>query len=442
MVGQSWVGGDITGLAAMGITMRSAPDQLSEVVKALSDKVDSLVGATGWSGDAASQFDRRWTTDSITAGSLAVMVDGVGAVLSDLADNLRAVEMTLYKAAYQAQQQGVPIGPDGRPPTLAASTPASPQVQARLDALQAYVVDYNVALHLAQGFRLNAASRLSAIYDQISYQPGRQNTPDQWVTIGDYLRGLYVIPDELNRTAVTRLPQQIEDLQDRMREARRALRQAKADYAAKGLKLPSNSPAALEHNQVASELRDLRSRLASAESGEGNLPFSRALNARLADIAREIPEFDRLTSGLPKFLDFVKEIPLVEGLAAGVATDLQAKDDMGKGWSPSRAWLADGGAGAAGFIAGLGTLAAIPAAPVEVPVAAVLVISGSVAAGIGDFVYQGFHEHWTEDIHHHGVVGGVLTGGGHMFKSTEKEMANMADNVGHAAHSLWHGLFG
>ncbi|MGA9308869.1 MAG: hypothetical protein WBV74_00665 [Pseudonocardiaceae bacterium] len=60
-------------------------------------------------------------------------------------------------------------------------------------------------MQLAKGFRLDAASKLSDLYDQISYQPSHQNNPDQWATLGDYVRGLYAVPDEMGRVTRGRL---------------------------------------------------------------------------------------------------------------------------------------------------------------------------------------------------------------------------------------------
>jgi hypothetical protein len=75
---------------------------MRDVVPALSTKVDDLVSAAGWSGGAAEAFQKRWTADSISAGSLADVVGDVGGVLGDLADNLDKVNMALYNAEYEA----------------------------------------------------------------------------------------------------------------------------------------------------------------------------------------------------------------------------------------------------------------------------------------------------------------------------------------------------
>lgn len=57
---------------------------------------------------------------------------------------------------------------------------------------------------------------------------------------------------------------------------------------------------------------------------------------------------------------------------------------------------------------------------------AVLLGGGAVVVGVGDFAYQGFHEHWSEDIHDHGVIAGLGTGVDNMGKNTGGDMKDMA----------------
>lgn len=66
--------------------------------------------------------------------------------------------------------------------------------------------------------------------------------------------------------------------------------------------------------------------------------------------------------------------------------------------------------------------------------------AGIVAAvGIGDSVYQGFHEHWSEDIHDHGVIAGVGTGIWNSGARVGDDIGAMGREVGHMASSAWHG---
>jgi len=67
----SWIGGDLSGINAMGTAMDGAPAKIKHIVTDLSSGTDKLVGDAGFSGDAADQFKRRWTEDALTAGALA-----------------------------------------------------------------------------------------------------------------------------------------------------------------------------------------------------------------------------------------------------------------------------------------------------------------------------------------------------------------------------------
>ena len=89
--------------------------------------------------------------------------------------------------------------------------------------------------------------------DQISYQPGHQNNPDQWATLGDYVRGLYAVPDEKGRMTRGRLA----GMDERIKRARQDLRAAKRAYAAKGLKLPESNAAKAAHKGVFAEFNQL-----------------------------------------------------------------------------------------------------------------------------------------------------------------------------------------
>ncbi|MFB7718098.1 hypothetical protein [Nocardia sp. NPDC056100] len=60
--------------------------------------------------------------------------------------------------------------------------------------------------------------------------------------------------------------------------------------------------------------------------------------------------------------------------------------------------------------------------------------------------YQGFHEHWAEDIHDRGVVSGVTHSLGNTFSNTGHDMADLGGSTWNATKSattsLWHKAFG
>jgi hypothetical protein len=68
------------------------------------------------------------------------------------------------------------------------------------------------------------------------------------------------------------------------------------------------------------------------------------------------------------------------------------------------------------------------------------------AVGVGDGVHQAFHEHWREDIHDSGVVGGVGQGMRNTGSRVVADAGAMLEEGGHmasgAAKSVWHGIFG
>ncbi|HEY4019356.1 MAG TPA: hypothetical protein VGM75_11760 [Pseudonocardiaceae bacterium] len=200
------------------------------------------------------------------AGCPSTSIASVGSILSDLASKLQQVENALHGAATEPTRQGVPVGPDGRLQPMMTANPPSPQVATKLQAAEAYGQEYNAAMQMAQGFRLDAATSLSNLYDQIGPDSGNVvNSPDQWTTIGDYLRGLYAVPNEKNSRFVKANESKLQGAGDATQQARKDLKVAKAAYQAKGLKLPSTSDASVGHSKALSELDDLKTELSAAK---------------------------------------------------------------------------------------------------------------------------------------------------------------------------------
>jgi uncharacterized protein YukE len=421
---ESWIGGDIAGLQHMGASLSAAPADMKGVISSLGAKVEDLVGDAGWKGDAAESFLKRWSADAITAGGLSEAVAQVGTIIGDLATKLQQVDNVLYGAAHTAQQHGVPIGPDGRVQPMITSPDATVDQAARQ-----YAQEYDEAMNLAKGFRLDAASRLSEIYDQISAGDGSPTAPDQWVTLSNYIRALYTIVDT-----------KIQSAEATMRQARKDLRAEKAAYRAKGLNVPDTNPAKIAHSDAVQQFDDLKAALARAEAGEGDLPLSKALNTQLSDIAREIPALDKIGAKLGDMLDFAKDIPVLDIVATGAAGALEMPEDMDKGWSAGHAAAADLGSAAIGLGAGVATTVAFASAPVALIVGG----AGAVAIGVGDLAYQAFQENWSEDFHEHGFVGGMATGVEHVGENTGKDLGHMLEGAGHLAKDVgegaWHGI--
>jgi hypothetical protein len=354
-VGDSWIGGDLTGLHTMVTTLQPAPEGMRGVVAALSSGVDALVHDAGWSGNAANAFRRTWTADSVTAGTLSEVVSGVGDTLATLVVSLDILESAQREAARTAGSTGVSVEADGSVRPFVSAVPEGETTSPVVMAANTYMREVNGLREEAQQVRLQAQKDLVALLDQMLAE-GPKASPDLYVTAADYLRGLLAVPNEGNRMLLS-------TYRERMATLQRARKDARAEIA-----------------------------------------------------------------------------------ATGAAAALQAKDDVEKGWSPAHAIAADVGAGVIGLGAGIGTAALIATAPVSVPTIAVAAAAGGVAVGVGDFAYQAFHEHWSEDIHDHGAVAGVFAGIGHSGERVGDDVGNMFSDIGHGTEhlgkSLWHGMFG
>ncbi len=429
----SWIGGDITGIKAMGTAMSAAPAKMKHIVSDLSSGTDKLVGDAGFSGDAADEFKRRWTEDAITAGALAGVVGQVGTIMADLGRHLSTLDGNLHDAARIARSADLPLGPNGEPPVLNGPVPDNPKAQAQAAALRKYSADYAELHRLAKGFRLAAASDLAGLAAKVEPpESGKPLTPDQAVTMGDFVKSLYVIPDEQNRADAKRIPGELDESKDKLRQARKDLHAARAKFEADGRKLPQNAAERAAHNEAVHEYQGLENDLAAAEADDGRT-VGKILDYSITDLAKAVPALARATAALPDFVKFAEDIPVIDIAASAVATGFQVHDDEDKGWSSTEAWLKDGAAGAGGLLAGAG---AVALAPEAVPVAAVVAGAGLVVVGVGDLGYQAFHEHWSEDIHDHGVVPGVLDGTGHVFANTGKDLAHMGESLGHGAENV------
>jgi hypothetical protein len=162
------------------------------------------------------------------------------------------------------------------------------------------------------------------------------------------------------------------------------------------------------------------------------------LNTKLGDIASEIPVLSRF-SKLDGLVEAIKDIPVVDIAAAGVAGAFQYRDDVDKGWSSTHAAIADFGSAALGVGAAATTMGLL-----KMPSLEGALISGAVGFGVGDIAYQACQENWDEDIGQHGVVKGIGIGIGNVGENTAKDVVHMAEGIGDSAKSFavgaWHDL--
>ncbi|MEH0514707.1 hypothetical protein QA942_26870 [Streptomyces sp. B21-106] len=426
----SWVGGDIGGLRTMAETYKNAKDKLDDVVTPVSRAVEALVGDAAWKGEAAETFRATWSEDALTAGAFANLVHDAGDILSDLADALTTCETALQNAEHVATGRGVPMAAKGIPQTIVTANPPSAEDQKTIAAMGEYDTVRREVLHTAQHARLVAADKLRGLYAQVT---APASTGDK-ITVADYLRGLYAYDAEDARAGGAKARTGIDDAKAEERSAKKELRAERKAYQKAGRALPDDLPAKGAYRDAVMKVDSLEEATARADHGSTKLPYDRALNVKLADAADAL----RAGKSLEKLPDFLKEIPVLDVAAAGACGILEASDDHDKGWSWQKSIAVDGGANVAGLVAGTAVTAGVVAAlPFEVPVAAVAVGGGLVVIGATGIIDHSFHEHWSEDIHDRGVVGGVLHGTGDVLSETGHDYARLAKDVWHGVTSIF-----
>lgn len=164
----------------------------------------------------------------------------------------------------------------------------------------------------------------------------------------------------------------------------------------------------------------------------GNTPGSRA--------AGEEPEALRSAFGC------AENIPMVDIGATLAGTAVGSYYDIRGGQSPVSAIadeLISNGAGMAaanegGKLAGvaIGTRLGAAGGPIGIAAGAV------VGYGVGDLTQNLLTEHWSADIHAHGVEGGILHGAHHAADQTVDDARELAVHAGHQAEHYWDDVFG
>ncbi|MFK8910516.1 WXG100 family type VII secretion target [Streptomyces sp. YS-3] len=434
----SWVGGDIGGIRTMGDAYKNAKHDLESIVKPLGTVVEQLAKDAAWEGEAAESFRAKWSEDALTAGGFAELVHATGEILTTLADHLSAAESALQNAEDVAVKAGVPMGPKGVPGQLMTNNPPNDKEQKAIDALRDYAGVRDEILHTAQQARLDAAEALNKLYEE---DTSKVSTGDK-VTIADYLRGLYAYDSERTRVKGHDAATKLDDAKKEADAAKKDLRAERKQWQKQGRTLPKDSPARLAYKDALTKLDGLETDIARAEHGSSALPYDHALNVKVADAADAL----KLGKGLEKLPDFLKEIPVVDVAAASVCGLLEAKDDHDKGWSWTHSVVVDGGAALGGLAAGTAATAAgvalVASSEITVPVAVVAGVGGAVVIGATDLLDEAFHEHWSEDIHDHGVIGGLWHGSGNVLSDTGQDMKRLADDAGDLGKKAWNGFKG
>ncbi|MFF1734621.1 hypothetical protein [Streptomyces sp. NPDC058247] len=412
----------------MADTYKAAKKPLEDAVRPVSDAVEKLVGDAGWTGEAAENFRAAWSEDALTAGAFATLVSSAGGILDALAGQLSACETALQNAEHTAARKGVPMGEKGVPNEFVTADPPSVDEQKTIDAFGEYDRVRREILHTAQHARLVAADKLRGLYAQVA---GKVSTGDK-VTIVDALRGLYAYDAEDARARGKDARNLIDDAKDEARAAKKDLKAERRAYQKAGKALPKDLPAKGAYRDAVMKVDSLEDAIARADNGSTKLPYDRALNVKLADAA------DALRAGrsLEAMPEFLREVPVIDVAAAAACGLVEAKDDHDKGWSWQKSVAVDGTIALGGLAVGAGIAASLPVDGV-VATAAVGVGTVLVATNVLD---HSFHEHWSEDIHDHGVVGGVLHGTGNVLSETGDDFKRYGNDIKDCGKDLWHGV--
>lgn len=325
----SWVGGDIAGLIAMGHTLETVPSQMKDIANASDSSVDTLANDANWSGHGAEAFRKAWTLSSVRIAGIESSYEAFGGVVTELGHQLQTLENDLYNAATQAKSEGAQIGENGQPlPLVITGDPNAPAAQRAVKAQNDYNQLYAQILQTAQGFRIAAAGKIQKVSNDLEPpENGKEPAWDKATTIADYLKGLYVIPNAKNDHLAQVAPGKIDELRKRLRDARKDLKAAKDAYAAKGLSLPKDDWARTNHLSVVNDVKLQEAALDGALKGEGEWPFSKILNSNIGDLGKLAYPASELAR-LPKGLEFLKDIPVVDLAAAGLIGHLQTVADV------------------------------------------------------------------------------------------------------------------
>ncbi|MFR9794760.1 WXG100 family type VII secretion target [Streptomyces sp. MS06] len=427
-MGDSWVGGDIAGLRAMADTYKGAKKPLDEAVRPVSRAVEKLVGDAGWTGDAAEAFRAAWSEDALTAGAFATLVSSAGDILDTLAGQLSACETALQNAEHTATRKGVPMGDKGVPQQFVTGDPPSADEQKTIDAFGEYDKVRREVVHTAQHARLVAADKLRGLYAQVT---GKVSAGDK-ITIADALRGLYAYDAEDARARGKDARKLIDDAKDEAHAAKKDLKAERRAYQKAGRALPEDLPAKGAYRDAVMKVDSLEDAIARADNGSTKLPYDRSLNVKLGDAAEAL----RASRSLEAMPEFLREVPVIDVAAAAACGLVEAEDDHDKGWSWQKSVAVDGGVALGGLAVGAGIAASLP---VDGAVAATAVGVGTVLVAT-NVLDHSFHEHWSEDIHDHGVVGGVLHGTGNVLSETGDDFKRYGSDIKDCGKDLWHGV--
>jgi uncharacterized protein YukE len=424
-----WVGGDIGGLAAFAGTLYGYVPEFEDVITALDRKVSQIVGDAGWQGAAASAFTGNWEQISAEITAVGLVIVQAGGVVDQLAVNLSKIENALEEAAGKAAAHGVQIGSDGQPPEACYAN------QTQEDWRAGYAVFYQRCQADADNARVQAAGELNNVYDAITTKPGTSGVKDassapeglgtkigEGTTIADLLLDLLATPTAYSNVIAAT----VKDLKVKSaaaltdwKAAQAAARQANGRFG----KMPAD---------VKEQLRDAGAELASEEAvldkvKEDENAFSKIFGARLRDLpgVKGSDAIEGLRDG--SLLDGAFDLPVVDVVAGGIATVVNAQEDEKQGIPGYVAYPWEAGASTAAIVAGtfaagvVGTAVAAVAAP-EVGVAAGVAACAVVAFGVGDYLHNYLVDYGDQQL---------------AQAQTDADIRQMGKDIGHVAERAW-----
>jgi uncharacterized protein YukE len=438
----TWVGGDIHGLASLAGTLYGYVPGMESVITALDKQVSQIVTDAGWQGTAAQAFTGNWEKVSAEVSAVGLVVIQAGGIVDQLAANLAAIENALESAAAQAASHGVQIGTGGQPPDVcyADATKESWRVS--------YSDFYQRSLNDANDARVQAAGDLNNLSTAAtSGKPGKPGGDDgapsstevgigEGNSIADLLADMLATPTAYSR-----------EVGEKVEEAEKALKKAKAAWAAAQKaartadgrfgKMPDDVKAA--RFEAKGELAGAEATLEKAKGSEN------AITKLLGTRASDVPGASKLAAGLEEgsLLRTAADVPVVDVLAGGVMTVLNARADQDAGvpgWVayPLETANTVGTIALATVVGGAVAGAAVFAGAPALGVAAGVAAGAVVAYGVGDYVHNyiaDMPEQWRE----HGALG-ILTDFGAAGVSTGHDVAHLGSDVGHLATGAWHGI--
>jgi len=441
-----WVGGDIHGLAAFAGTLYGYVPKIEDVITALNKKVSLIVGDAGWQGAAAAAFTGNWEKVSAETNAIGLVIVQTGSIVDQLAADLSKIENALESVADQAAAHGVQIGGSGQPPMVCYGNKTQEDWRLGYDSF------YQQCMAAAENARVQAAGALHNVFAAItSGKPSSGGSGDaggsgdvgtkvgESSTVADYLADLLTTPTAYSHqvgAAVAEATTKASKALKAWQAAQAAARQANGRFGV----MPDNVKAAL--HDARTELAKAQGDLAKAQAGEN--AFTKFFGARLKDL----PRLSNAVKGLDdaSLLSRAADIPVIDVVAGGVATVINAQQDMAHGVPGWAAYPLETGGTVVSIVAGTAVATVVGGAVAGLSIAGAPVLGvvagvaagGVVVYGVGDYIHnyiQDFGQEW----HRHGALG-ILTDFGAAGKSTWADTKHLVGDIGHAASSVWHGF--